>query len=94
MASNSVRNNLAKNLLKKLSAEQNNQSAKTLKSPRPQVIFLEDLQFVEDTVRKVIEKGYVPKSVKVIKLIRRTKCCKRSCHSVLKNYRSLMTTFL
>ena len=68
MASNSVRNNLAKNLLKKLSAEQNNQSAKTLKSPRPQVIFLEDLQFVEDTVRKVIEKGYVPKSVKVIKL--------------------------
>lgn len=68
MASASVRDKLAKNLLKKLSAQQNKQSAKTLKSPRPQVLFLEDLQFVEDTVRKVKEKGYVPESVKVKKL--------------------------
>lgn len=68
MASKSVRDNLAKNLLKKLSKEQNEQSAKTLKSPRPQVLFLEDLQFIEDTVRKVKEKEYVPESVKVKKI--------------------------
>ena len=68
MASSSVRNNLAKNLLKKLSKEQNTQSAQTLKSPRPQLLFLEDLKFVEDTVKKVKEKGYVPESVRVKKL--------------------------
>lgn len=68
MASKSVREKLAKNLLKKLSKEQNEQSAKTLKSSRPQVLFLEDLQFVEDTVRKVKEKKYVPESVKVKKI--------------------------
>ena len=65
MASSSVRENLAKNLLKKLSADQNKQSAKTLKSSRPQVLFLKDLQFVEDTVQKVKDKGYVPQSVRV-----------------------------
>lgn len=61
MASSSVRNNLAKNLLKKLSSDQNKQSAQTLKSTRPQVLFLEDLQFVEDTVRKVKERAMFQK---------------------------------
>lgn len=84
MASSSVRNNLAKNLLKKLSSDQNKQSAQTLKSTRPQVLFLEDLQFVEDTVRKVKEKGYVPESVRVKKLPNLLS----NARSIAKNYQT------
>ena len=67
MATKSVRDNLAKNLLKTLSKEQNEQSAKRLKSRRPQILFLEDLKFVEELIEKIKVKGYIPKSVRVIK---------------------------
>lgn len=82
MASTSVRKNLANNLLRKLSAEQNKVNEKTLKSRRPQVLFLDNLQFVEDTIKKVKEKGYIPESVVVSKAPNLLK----SARSLAKNY--------
>ena len=50
MASKSVRESLAKDLLKGLSAKENRETRKALQSTRPHVLFLENLDFINDTI--------------------------------------------
>jgi len=63
MASKSVRDSLAKDLLKSLSAKENRETRKALQSTRPHVLFLEDLNFINDTIKELKTRGHLPQSV-------------------------------
>lgn len=68
MASKSVRDNLAKDLLKGLSAKENRETRKALQSTRPHVLFLENLDFINDTIVELKRRGHLPQSVKEAKI--------------------------
>ena len=54
MSKSSIRKNISNQLLKKLSAEENTRVRKSLqRSGRPQVLFLEDLSFVNDSIKEL-----------------------------------------
>lgn len=64
MASSDVRDKLAKHLLKSLSAKENRETRKALQSTRPHVLFLQDLKFINETIKILKEKGHIPESVR------------------------------
>lgn len=54
MSKSSIRKNISNQLLKKLSAEENTRVRKSLqRSGRPQVLFLEDLSFVNESIKEL-----------------------------------------
>ena len=62
----SVRKNLADRVLKAISSEAVEKTRRKVETGRAQVLFLEDLQFINDTINKVFEKGYINSDIKAI----------------------------
>ena len=62
----SVRKNLADRVLKAISSEAVEKTRQKVETGRAQVLFLEDLQFINDTINKVFEKGYINSDIKGI----------------------------
>jgi len=71
MASKSVRESLAKDLLKGLSAKENRETRKALQSTRPHVLFLENLDFINDTIVELKTRGHLPQSVNEVRITQR-----------------------
>lgn len=63
-----VRKKLTKTLLKDLSSAENRKLRKTLQSAQPHLLILDDLDFINKTVLKLIERGRITKDVKVATL--------------------------
>jgi len=59
MASPYVREKLAKQLLKKISAQQNRNNRNALQGTRPHVLFLENLDFINKTIGQLLSRGHV-----------------------------------
>ena len=64
----SVRKKLTEALLKDLSSKENRKLRKTLQSAQPHMLILDDLNFINETVSKLIERGRISKDVKVVTL--------------------------
>ena len=60
----SVRKNLADRVLKAISSQAVEKTRQKVETGRAQVLFLEDLQFINDTINKVFEKGYINSDIK------------------------------
>ena len=60
-----VRSKLTKALLKDLSSAENRKLRKTLQKAQPHMLILDDLDFINNTVSKLIERGRITKDVKV-----------------------------
>ena len=63
-----VRSKLTKALLKDLSSAENRKLRKTLQKAQPHMLILDDLDFINNTVSKLIERGRITKDVKVAEL--------------------------
>jgi hypothetical protein len=63
-----VRKQLTDALLKDLSSKENKKLRKTLQSAQPHMLILDDLNFINNTVSKLIERGRITKDVKVAEL--------------------------
>ena len=61
-----VRKQLAKQLLSDLSSKENRKVRKQLQGARPQLLFLEDLEFINDTIRELVERKRIPGTVKTL----------------------------
>jgi hypothetical protein len=64
----SVRKKLTEALLKDLSSKENRKLRKTLQLAQPHMLILDDLNFINETVSKLIERGRISKDVKVVTL--------------------------
>ncbi len=63
-----VRKQLAKGLLKDLSRAENIKTRKKVQAARPQLLFLNNLDFINDTIEELIKRGRLAKSFRVPKL--------------------------
>ena len=63
-----VRSKLTKALLKDLSSAENRKLRKSLQKAQPHMLILDDLDFINNTVSKLIERGRITKDVKVAEL--------------------------
>lgn len=61
-----VRKRLGDALLRDLSKKENTKTRKQLSGGRPQLLYLENLEFINDIIRILVEKGRIPKSIKVL----------------------------
>ena len=61
-----IRDRLAKALLKDLSSEENVRTRKQLQRARPQVLFLENLRFINDTIQELAERGHLDEDLKLL----------------------------
>lgn len=61
-----VRKQLARQLLRDLSSKENVKVRKQLQGARPQLLFLEDLEFINDTIRELVERERIPGTVKTL----------------------------
>jgi hypothetical protein len=59
MSTKTVRKNLSKNLLKLLNSETNKATRKGVSNQKPQLLFLEDLEFINDTIKELIERKHI-----------------------------------
>lgn len=64
----SVRKELSDRILKDLSSDQVKKTRKQLQGARPQVLFLDDLKFINDTIKELIDRGHITKDVKNVSL--------------------------
>jgi hypothetical protein len=62
-----VRKNLSDALLKDLSSKENERTRKQLQRARPQLLYLENLDFINDTIKKLTEKGRLDTEVNTVK---------------------------
>lgn len=61
-----VRDRLAKALLKDLSSEENTRTRKQLQRARPQVLFLENLDFINDTIKELTERKHLDEDIALL----------------------------
>jgi hypothetical protein len=61
-----VRDKLAKALLKDLSSEENVRTRKQLQKARPQVLFLENLDFINDTIKELTEREHLDEDIALL----------------------------
>lgn len=61
-----IRDRLAKALLKDLSSEENVRTRKQLQKARPQVLFLENLRFINDTITELANRGHLDEDLKLL----------------------------
>ena len=61
-----IRDRLAKALLKDLSSEENVRTRKQLQKARPQVLFLENLRFINDTITELANRGHLDEELKLL----------------------------
>jgi len=66
-----VRKKLSAALLRDLSKKENTKTRKQLSGGRPQLLYLEDLEFINDIIRILVEKKRIPKSIKVIEFTKK-----------------------
>ena len=59
MSSSAVREELAKDLLTLLNKETNEATRAGVTTQKPQLLFLEDLEFINDTIRELIERKHI-----------------------------------
>ena len=64
----SVRKQLSDRILKDLSSDQVKKTRKQLQGARPQVLFLDNLKFINDTIKELIDRGHITKDVKNVSL--------------------------
>ena len=64
----SVRKELSDRILKDLSSEETKKTRKKLQGARPQLLFLNNLEFINETITKLIDKGYINQDVKKVRL--------------------------
>ena len=64
----SVRKNLSAKVLKDLSSKENRKTRKLLQKARPQLLYLEDLDFINETISELIERGRISKDVSLVKI--------------------------
>lgn len=63
-----VREKLGKELLKDLSAAENKQTRKAVQAARPQLLYLDNLNFINETIEKLVARNRLAKSFQLIKL--------------------------
>jgi hypothetical protein len=61
-----VRDKLAKGLLKDLSSEENKRTRKQLQKARPQVLFLENLDFINDTIKELTKREHLDEDIALL----------------------------
>ena len=61
-----VRKNLSDALLKDLSSKENKRTRKQLQGAKPQLLYLENLEFINDTIKELVGRGRIAKSVKTV----------------------------
>ncbi len=59
MSDKNVRKKISKSLLKLLNSETNKATRKRVSKQKPQLLFLEDLEFINDTIRELIERKHI-----------------------------------
>lgn len=64
----SVRKKLSSKVLKDLSSKENKKTRKLLQKARPQLLYLEDLDFINETISELVERGRISKDVKLVTL--------------------------
>ena len=61
-----IRTKLAEALLKDLSSDENKRTRKKLQKARPQVLFLENLNFINDTIKELTTRGHLDVDISLI----------------------------
>ena len=61
-----VRTKLAEALLKDLSSDENKRTRKKLQKARPQVLFLENLNFINDTIKELTEREHLDEDIALL----------------------------
>ena len=62
-----IRKELAEALLKDLSSDENKRTRKKLQKARPQVLFLENLNFINDTIKELGSRGHLDEEINLLK---------------------------
>lgn len=62
----SVRKKLGDALLRDLSSKENKKTRKQISGATPQLLFLENLDFINDTIKELVSRDRIPKSVKTV----------------------------
>ena len=63
-----IRKELAEGLLADLSKAENVRTRKQVQAARPQLLFLEDLDFINKTIKELVSRGRLAKSFRQVEL--------------------------